>query len=57
MSKISFVIPCYRSEHTIEAVVEEITDTMKGLAAYDYDIFLVNDCSPDNTYTVIRQIC
>ena len=57
MSKISFVIPCYRSEHTIEAVVEEITDTMKGLAAYDYDIFLVNDCSPDNTFSVIKQIC
>ena len=57
MSKISFVIPCYRSEHTIEAVVTEIMDTMKGLAAYDYDIFLVNDCSPDNTFAVIRQIC
>ena len=57
MSKISFVIPCYRSEHTIEAVVAEIMDTMKGLAAYDYDIFLVNDCSPDNTYAVIKQIC
>lgn len=57
MSKISFVIPCYRSEHTIEAVVAEIMDTMKGLAAYDYDIFLVNDCSPDNTFSVIRQIC
>lgn len=57
MSKISFVIPCYRSEHTIEAVVAEIMDTMKGLAAYDYDIFLVNDCSPDNTFAVIKQIC
>lgn len=57
MSKISFVIPCYRSEHTIEAVVAEIMDTMKGLAAYDYDIFLVNDCSPDNTFSIIRQIC
>lgn len=57
MSKISFVIPCYRSEHTIEAVVAEIMDTMRGLAAYDYDIFLVNDCSPDNTFVVIRQIC
>lgn len=57
MSKISFVIPCYRSEHTIEAVVAEIMDTMKGLAAYDYDIFLVNDCSPDNTFSVIRRIC
>lgn len=57
MSKISFVIPCYRSEHTIEAVVAEIMDTMEGLVAYDYDIFLVNDCSPDNTFAVIKRIC
>lgn len=63
MSKISFVIPCYRSESTIEAVVAEIIDTMeamksqKGPAAYEYDIFLVNDCSPDNTYEVIKGIC
>lgn len=57
MSKISFVIPCYRSEHTIEAVVAEIMDTMKGLSAYEYDIVLVNDCSPDQTYEVIKTIC
>ena len=57
MSKISFVIPCYRSEYTIEAVVAEIMDTMKGLSTYNYDIFLVNDCSPDNTFAVIRRIC
>jgi len=57
MRKISFVIPCYRSEHTIEAVVAEIMETMKGLAAYEYDIILVNDCSPDNTYEVIERIC
>lgn len=60
MGKISFVIPCYRSEHTIEAVVAEITETMRTsevLAAYEYDIFLVNDCSPDNTYEVIKNIC
>lgn len=57
MSKISFVIPCYRSEGTIDAVVAEIMDTMKELAAYEYNIVLVNDCSPDNTYEVIKQIC
>ncbi|MBD5452384.1 MAG: glycosyltransferase family 2 protein [Lachnospiraceae bacterium] len=57
MSKISFVIPCYRSEHTIEAVVAEIINTMRELTAYEYDIVLVNDCSPDQTYEVIQKIC
>jgi len=57
MKKISFVIPCYRSALTIEAVVKEIQDTMKTLDSYSYEIILVNDCSPDDTFEVIRKIC
>ena len=54
MSKISFVIPCYRSEKTLEFVIDEIRSAMQGLTAYEYDIFLVNDCSQDGTINVIR---
>ena len=57
MKKISFVIPCYRSEHTLPHVVSEIEEKMKTLSQYEYDIFLVNDCSPDNTFEVIRSLC
>ena len=55
--KVSFVIPCYRSEKTLEGVVAEIRDTMQTLTAYQFDIFLVNDCSPDDTFSVIRKLC
>ncbi len=55
--KVSFVIPCYRSEKTLEAVVREITETMVTLDEYDYEIILVNDCSPDDTFGVIRKLC
>lgn len=55
--KVSFVIPCYRSEKTLEGVVAEIRDTMQTFEAYQYDIFLVNDCSPDDTFAVIRKLC
>lgn len=58
---VSFVIPCYRSELTLPKVVEEIGETMKALQeegrAYDYEIILVNDCSPDDTFSVIRRLC
>lgn len=33
MQKISYVIPCYRSQHTVGEVVAEITATMKNDAA------------------------
>ena len=57
MEKVSFVIPCYRSEKTITHVVNEIRDTMAGLSQYEYEIVLVNDCSPDGTFEVIRELC
>ena len=57
MSKVSFVIPCYRSARTIESVVAEIQSTMASMPAYTYDVILVNDCSPDDTYEVIKNLC
>ena len=57
MTKISYVIPCYRSELTITGVVDEIDRTMAGLPDYAYEIVLVNDGSPDHTMDVIRDLC
>lgn len=57
MKKVSFVIPCYRSENTIAHVVAEISEKMKELTQYEYEIILVNDCSPDNTFESIRKLC
>ena len=56
MKTISFVIPCYRSEQTIRGVVEEIRETMRTLPDYDWELVLVNDCSPDGTFGVIRSL-
>jgi undecaprenyl-phosphate 4-deoxy-4-formamido-L-arabinose transferase len=57
MELISFVIPCYRSQDTIEDVVLEIEQTMKTLTEYTHEIIMVNDSSPDDTYEVIKNIC
>lgn len=57
MKKVSFVIPCYRSALTIGNVVKEIQGTMKTLEQYTYEIILVNDCSPDDTFEVITKLC
>lgn len=54
---VSICIPCYRSALTLPAVTAEIRDVFSRREGYDYQIILVNDCSPDNTYDVILQLC
>lgn len=53
--KLSFVIPCYRSEHTIIPVLEEIKEKMSERPEYDYEVITVNDCSPDNVLQVLMN--
>lgn len=54
--KISYVIPCYRSSKTLSSVIEEIKAKMSQMNGYEYEIILVNDCSPDDTFEVIEKI-
>lgn len=56
MRKISFVIPCYNSEKTIENVIAEIENTIKVRGRDTYEIVLVNDCSKDNVWEKIKSI-
>jgi len=56
MALLSFVIPCYRSEKTISAVVDEIRLTMTQRPETDYEIVLTDDCSPDGVWSVIEDM-
>lgn len=56
MKVLSFVIPCYRSEKTIEKVIAEIIEVVSTKPEYDYEIVAVNDCSPDNVYFVLEKL-
>ena len=57
MIKVSFVIPCYGSEHTIEDVLSDIQKTMsESLGSFEYEVVLVNDASPDRVWDVIQRI-
>lgn len=57
MKTISFVVPCYRSEKTISLVVDEIKCLMNTKKEYDYEVVLVNDCSPDDVWKTIEKLC
>ena len=55
MEKLSFVIPCYGSELTIEGVLDEIHEVMLLRPEFDYEIICVNDCSPDNVLAILKN--
>ena len=58
MKKISFVIPCYGSEKTIEGVITEINDVIaERYHEFTHEIICVNDCSPDKVLDVLRNLC
>ena len=53
---LSFVIPCYRSEHTIQSVIEEIKNWVDLHDVKEWEIIAVNDCSPDGVQEVLEKI-
>lgn len=55
MIDVSFVIPCYCSEATLEDVVKEIETTACAIQR-SYEIILVNDNSPDKTFSIIERV-
>lgn len=56
MNKLSFVIPCYGSETTIGTVTAELIEAVEKRPQYEYEIILVNDCSPDNVWDSICKL-
>ena len=53
---LSIVVPVYGSEDCLEALIAAIAETLEPIGR-DYEVVLVNDCSPDNSWAVIQAIC
>ena len=53
---LSIVVPVYRSEECLEALIEAVAESLDPTNR-DYEVVLVNDCSPDNSWAVIESIC
>ena len=49
---ISFIIPIYNSEKTIEDCIESIIKNKKN---YDIEIVLINDGSTDNSENICQK--
>lgn len=51
MKKISIVVPVYKSQECLEELARRIDGTLRN-----YELILVNDCSPDKSWNVICSI-
>jgi len=55
--QVSIVIPVYKSESMLPKLVEKIqAEMVKENLAEKFELLLVNDCSPDNSWAVISDL-
>ena len=54
-SGLSVVVPVYRSEAILPELVKRLKSVLSGVTS-DYELVLVNDCSPDQSWDVICQL-
>jgi glycosyltransferase involved in cell wall biosynthesis len=54
-SGLSVVVPVYRSEAILPDLVQRLESVLSSIAS-DYELVLVNDCSPDRSWDVISQL-
>ena len=52
---VSAIIACYKDAQAIPVMYRRLSDTFRKLDI-DYEIIFVNDCSPDNSAQVIRDL-
>lgn len=53
---ITVISPIYKGEKMLEELVSRIETSVETFTD-DYEIILVNDCSPDNSWEKIKEIC
>lgn len=56
MPLLSIVSPIYKGEHMLDELVARIETAVINITD-NYEIILVNDCFPDNSWDKIKEIC
>lgn len=56
MKKVSVVIPMYYEEEVAEECYNRVSNCLKALKNYDYEIIVVNDGSKDNTLDILQSL-
>ena len=53
---ITALIPAYNEEDCIYELYNRVTNVLKGLNNYDYEILIINDGSKDNTIFILEEL-
>lgn len=56
IKKISVVIPMYYEEAVVNECYNRVTNSLKNLKNYDYEIIVVNDGSKDKTLDILEDL-
>lgn len=52
---LSIVVPIYKGKAYIEPLVAALSKTLPSIAK-KYEVILINDCSPDNSWEIIQRV-
>lgn len=56
MKKITILVPAYREEKTLHVLKDALDKVWDSMPEYEWELLLVNDGSPDNTLSVIKEL-
>lgn len=54
--EISVISPVYKGEKMLDELISRIEDSVESFTN-DYEVILVNDCSPDESWVKMKKIC
>lgn len=56
MKKISICVPCYNEEKNIMDAYDQITNVLKDMVRYEYEIIFADNASTDGSAEILRQL-
>ena len=54
--KISIIVPMYYEEDVANETYNRLTNVLKNIKSYEYEILFINDGSRDNTLNILKEI-
>ena len=55
MSKISIIASFRNEQENIDLFINKIQETFEKLNNFDYEIIFVDDCSTDNSFSILEK--